>query len=158
MQINQAVVLQGPGRARCHQRSGNGMMPTCMRTNIFRNMCICLSPVCVSFIHTELLMKTIAPFHQHRLQSELLLCVLAAGGVSWLISPPGPSSAPWGPLRFNPPFCWQGLDVAQLPPTLGGWCMSCDLEPANQCVHCPDTSPCREGPLPTCLMQECQRQ
>ena len=70
MQINGGTILLGPENVSCYQRSGSGMRPKCTHTNISQNIGVCLSPVCVSFIHKEMLMKTVGPFQPQRWQSE----------------------------------------------------------------------------------------
>lgn len=62
MQISRRTILQGPQDARCSRRSGSRRMLKCTQTNLFPNICICLFPVCIAFIHKAMCMKTGGPF------------------------------------------------------------------------------------------------
>ena len=113
MRVPRGRILQGPENARCDQRVGGRMMPKCTCTCSSRCW-ECLSPVCVSVIHKEMLLEANGPFQQHGLRSALPSCILGAGGGPRLVSWPGLSSLHSLPLTLSPPFCKQGLDVAQL--------------------------------------------
>lgn len=70
MRINRGTILLGPENVRWYQNSGSGTRPKCPHTNISQNIGVCLSPVCISFIYKEMLMKTIGPFQPQGWQSE----------------------------------------------------------------------------------------